>query len=153
MFSLIQRLASRPGAASSEPLRGRDERLRAAFAAAPVGLGVAGFDGRWVLFNDAAATVLGYTREELARVSLHEITHADDRQRELDFVRRMAAGDVKRYQIEKRGQPQRHALPPPVVHVHAAGEGKREAAGGEPAGRGAAGTLAVPEMHLGVRRR
>ena len=103
MFSLIQRLAARPGAAApGEPSRGRDERLRAAFAAAPVGLGVAGFDGRWVLFNDAAATVLGYTRDELARISLHEITHADDRQRELDFIRRMAAGDVKRYQIEKR---------------------------------------------------
>lgn len=103
MFSLIQRLASRPGAATAaEPSRGRDERLRAAFAAAPVGLGVAGFDGRWVLFNDAAATVLGYTRDELARVSLHEITHADDRGRELDFIRRMAAGDVKRYQLEKR---------------------------------------------------
>ena len=103
MFSLIQRLASRPGgAASAEPLRGRDERLRAAFAAAPIGLGVAGFDGHWVLFNDAAATVLGYTREELARVSLHELTHAEDRERELDFIRRMAAGDVKRYQIEKR---------------------------------------------------
>ncbi|HYC92087.1 MAG TPA: PAS domain S-box protein [Thermoanaerobaculia bacterium] len=103
MFSLIQRLASRPGAATpAEPSRGRDERLRAAFAAAPVGLGVADFDGHWVLFNDAAATVLGYTREELAGVSLHEITHADDRVRELDFIRRMAAGDVKRYQIEKR---------------------------------------------------
>jgi PAS domain S-box-containing protein len=103
MFSLIQRLASRPGAAApGEPGRGRDERLRAAFAAAPVGLGVAGFDGRWVLFNDAAATVLGYTREELGRIGLHEITHPQDRERELDFLRRMRAGDVKRYQIEKR---------------------------------------------------
>ncbi|HEX6086103.1 MAG TPA: PAS domain S-box protein [Thermoanaerobaculia bacterium] len=103
MFSLIQRLASRPGTATpAEPSRGRDERLRAAFAAAPVGLGLAGFDGRWLLFNDAAASVLGYTREELSRVSLHEITHADDRARELDFIRRMAAGSVKRYQLEKR---------------------------------------------------
>lgn len=103
MFTLLQRLASRPGAAASaEPVRGRDERLRAAFAAAPVGLGVAGFDGRWILFNDAAATLLGYTREELARLGLHDITHPDDRARELDFLRRMAAGEVKRYQLEKR---------------------------------------------------
>jgi PAS domain S-box-containing protein len=100
MFSLIQRLASRP--APAEAVRGRDDRLRAAFAAAPVGLGMAGFDGRWLLFNDTAASVLGYTREELGRVSLHEITHAEDMKRELDFIRRMAAGEVKRYQIEKR---------------------------------------------------
>ncbi|HVG23535.1 MAG TPA: PAS domain S-box protein, partial [Thermoanaerobaculia bacterium] len=103
MFSLLQRLTSRPGATPSvEPLRGRDERLRAAFAAAPIGLGVAGFDGRWLLFNDAATALLGYTREELARVSLHEITHADDLPRELDFLRRMAAGEIKRYQLDKR---------------------------------------------------
>jgi PAS domain S-box-containing protein len=99
MFSLLQRWSSRgtPPAAGT-----RDDRLRAAFAAAPVGLGVAGFDGRWLLFNDAAATLLGYSREELGRLSLHDITHAEDLPRELDFLRRMAAGEVQRYQIEKR---------------------------------------------------
>ena len=103
MFNLFQRLTARPGAIlRAEPFRGRDERLRAAIAAAPVGLGLAGFDGHWYFFNDAAATLLGYTREELSRVSVHEITHPEDRERELDFIRRMAAGDVKRYQLEKR---------------------------------------------------
>jgi PAS domain S-box-containing protein len=102
MFSIIQRLTSRPQPSAPPQARSRDERLRAAFAAAPVGLGVAGFDGRWVLFNDAAASVLGYTREDLGRVSLHDLTHPDDVKRELDFLRRMAAGDIRRYQVEKR---------------------------------------------------
>jgi len=97
MVSLIQRLSPREPSVSV-----RDERVRAAFSAAPVGLGLAGFDGRWLLFNDTAATLLGYTREELGRLSLHEITHADDLPRELAYIRRMSEGAGQRYRIEKR---------------------------------------------------
>lgn len=82
--------------------RERDERLRAAFAAAPVGLALVGFDGRCLLFNDAAAQLLGYTREELGRISLQDITHPDDLPRELAYIRKMSAGETNRYQIEKR---------------------------------------------------
>ena len=99
MFSLLQRLSS-PAEPSSSTAR--DDRVRAALAAAPVGIGVAGFDGRWLLCNDAAVARLGYSRAELARFSLLDITHADDRARELDLLRRMSAGEVQRYQIEKR---------------------------------------------------
>ena len=103
MFNLFQRLTARPGAAMrGEPSRARDERLRAAIAAAPVGIALTGFDGQWLFFNDAAAALLGYTREELRRVSLHEITHPGDRERELDFLRRMTAGEMKRYEMDKR---------------------------------------------------
>src|SRR5215212_1938905 len=103
MFSLIQRLAARPEVpAASEGASARDERLRAAFAAVPVGLAVCGLDGRWLLFNDAAAEILGYTRQELSRVSLHELTHPADVPRENALLKRLHAGDVPRYRIEKR---------------------------------------------------
>jgi PAS domain S-box-containing protein len=103
MFSLIQRLAARPEVpAASEGASARDERLRAAFAAVPVGLAVCGLDGRWLLFNDAAAEILGYTRQELSRVSLHELTHPADVPRENALLKRLRAGDVPRYRIEKR---------------------------------------------------
>lgn len=97
MVSLVPRLSPR-----EPPVSVRDERVRAAFAAAPVGLGLAGFDGRWLLFNDTAATLLGYTREELGRISLHDITHAEDLPRELAYLRRMSEGEGQRYRIEKR---------------------------------------------------
>ena len=97
MVSLLPRLSQR------EPsVPARDERVRAAFAAAPVGLGLTGFDGRWLLFNDTAATLLGYTREELGRISLLEITHVEDLPRELAYIRRMSEGEGQRYRIEKR---------------------------------------------------
>lgn len=101
MLNLIQRLASKPEA-SRETAAVRDERLRAAFAAVPVGLALCGLDGRWLLFNDAAAGLLGYTREELSRLTLHELTHPSDVPRENAFLKRLHAGEVQRYRIEKR---------------------------------------------------
>ncbi|HEX6097076.1 MAG TPA: PAS domain S-box protein [Thermoanaerobaculia bacterium] len=103
MLNLIQRLSSRPAASSAnESSAARDERLRAAFAAVPVGLALCGLDGRWLLFNDAAAEVLGYPRNELSRVSLHELTHPSDLPRENAFLKRLHAGEIQRYRIEKR---------------------------------------------------
>ena len=102
MFSLINRLSTRPGVPPSEGATARDERLRAAFAAMPVGLALCGLDGRWLLFNDDAAEILGYARQELSRVSLHELTHPADMQRENAFLKRLLAGEVQRYRIEKR---------------------------------------------------
>jgi PAS domain S-box-containing protein len=104
MFKLIHRLSARPAApvASSDTTIPRDERLRAAFAAAPVGLALCGLDGRWLVFNDAAAEVLGHSRHELARVSLHDLTHPGDVQRENALIKRLNSGEVQRYSIEKR---------------------------------------------------
>ena len=102
MFDLFQRLSGRPDVRPSEGATSRDERLRAAFAAVPVGLALCGLDGRWLVFNDAAAEILGYTRQELSRVSLHEITHRTDVQRENALLKRLHSGEVQSYRIEKR---------------------------------------------------
>ncbi len=102
MVSLIHRFSARAAAPQSEAATARDERLRSAFAAVPVGLALCGLDGRWLVFNDAAAEILGYARNELARVSLHDLTHPSDVQREHALLKKLHAGDVHSYRIEKR---------------------------------------------------
>ncbi len=82
--------------------RVRDERLRAAFAAAPVGLALAGPDDRFLVSNDIASQLLGHSREELCRVSLLDITHPDDQQRARADARKLASGEVSLYQIHRR---------------------------------------------------
>jgi PAS domain S-box-containing protein len=100
MLSFMNRVAGK----GAQPRAGgaRDERLRAAFDVAPIGLGIATLDGHWILFNDACCALLGYTRDELHRVRLNDITHADDAARELAFIKRVLSGDAQRYRIEKR---------------------------------------------------
>ncbi|MBV8516374.1 MAG: PAS domain S-box protein [Acidobacteria bacterium] len=100
MLSFLNRVSGKgtqPRAAGA-----RDERLRGAFDVAPIGLGIAALDGHWILFNDACCALLGYTRDELHRVRLNDITHPDDAARELAFIKRVLNGDAQRYRIEKR---------------------------------------------------
>lgn len=96
MISLVRK----PGGA--RPRRDRDERLRAGFDAAPVGLAFATVDGHWLNVNERFRTIVGYTREELARISLDSLTHAEDAKKEASMMRKLVAGDTDSYRIEKR---------------------------------------------------
>jgi PAS domain S-box-containing protein len=80
----------------------RDASLKVAFEAAGVGLATATLDGHWLNVNDTCCHLLGYTREELVRYSLNDLTHPDDAKKELVLIKRVLAGDSQRYRIEKR---------------------------------------------------
>jgi len=94
MFSLVRK----PPAAS----RDRDLRMRTTFEQAPVGVALVATDGRWLQFNDRFHEILGYTREQIGRLSFSDLTHPDDAKLEAVLVRRLLAGDVPHYRIEKR---------------------------------------------------
>jgi len=51
--------------ADREALLESEERYRATFANAAVGIAHVAMDGRWLRFNDAVCTITGYSREEL----------------------------------------------------------------------------------------
>jgi len=82
--------------------RHRDERVRAAVEQAPVGIALVATDGRWLQFNERFHEVIGYTREQLGRMSFHDLTHPDDAKIESALVRRLLNGDIPNYRIEKR---------------------------------------------------
>ena len=93
-------LVRKPG--GMRPRRDRDERLRAGFDIAPVGLAFATVDGHWLNVNERFRTIVGYTREELARISLDSLTHAEDAKKEASMMRKLIAGDTDSYRLEKR---------------------------------------------------
>lgn len=80
----------------------KQARLFAAVSAAPIGIALATIDGHWLHFNEAFRSLLGYTREELARITFVSLTHPEDAKRELALVKRMLAGEAESYRIEKR---------------------------------------------------
>ncbi len=58
---------------------------------------------RWLHVNDRMCEILGYTRAEiLAFESCMQLTHPDDQIREEGQLRRLLAGEIDDYQIEKR---------------------------------------------------
>lgn len=84
------------------PPRDRDGRFRAGVEQAPLGIAFVDRDGGWLHVNDRFGEIVGYTREQLRRVGFHEITHPDDARREAALMRRLRAGEIRRYRIEKR---------------------------------------------------
>jgi len=83
-------------------LRGSEELFRAAFEAAAVGMAHVAPDGRWLRVNDCLCNIVGYSREELWGMSFQDITHLDDLEADLEQARRMIAGEIRSYYMEKR---------------------------------------------------
>jgi len=80
----------------------RDDRLRRGLENAPLGVAFASVDGNWLQLNERLRTLLGYTREELGRITFNSITHPDDARKELALIKRVIHGDVDSYRIHKR---------------------------------------------------
>ncbi len=85
-----------------EILRESEERFRATFEHAAIGAAQVGIDGRWLRVNQKLAEIVGYEPEELLKTTFQDITHPDDLEGDLDQVRRLLAGEVQTYTMEKR---------------------------------------------------
>lgn len=83
-------------------LRESEELNRATFEQAAVGLAHVGLDGRWLRVNDRLCAIAGYSREELLQGTFQDVTHPDDLEKDLDFVRQVLSGERKTYSMEKR---------------------------------------------------
>lgn len=68
------------------------------------GLGVArvSLDGRWLAVNQSLCDILGYSRAQLLRKQLREITRFDDLQDELADCHRLLTGAIPSFTSEKR---------------------------------------------------
>jgi PAS domain S-box-containing protein len=86
----------------AEALREAEERFRGAFEHAAIGMALVAPDGRWLRVNHAVCEIVGYNEQELLERSFQDITHPDDLDADVEAVRRMLAGEIRSYQIDKR---------------------------------------------------
>ncbi len=87
---------------AEEALRESESRFRSAFDHAAIGMAITRADGRWLKVNRSFATALGYTQDELLALTFQQVTHPDDVAQNVDFARRAIAGEMQRYQMDKR---------------------------------------------------
>ena len=85
-----------------EALRLSEERFSSAFEYAAIGMALVALDGRWLKVNRALSRIVGYSSQELLAKTFQEITHPDDLETDLEYVRQMIAGAIPTYQMEKR---------------------------------------------------
>jgi len=83
-------------------LRESEQRFRRSFDDAAIGMALVGRDGRWLQVNRSLCEMVGYPEEELLEKTFQDITHPDDLEKDLEQVRRLRAGEIRTYQMEKR---------------------------------------------------
>jgi PAS domain S-box-containing protein len=85
-----------------EALRDSEARFRATFENAAVGIARVAPDGRWLEVNQRLCEIVGYAREELMTKTFGDITHPDDLESDWNQARRLLAGEIENYSMEKR---------------------------------------------------
>ena len=83
-------------------LRDSEERFRATFEQAAVGIAQVGLDGRWLRVNQRLCEIVGYERAELLQCTFQDVTHPEDLNIDLAFVRQVLAGEIQNYSMVKR---------------------------------------------------
>ncbi|BBJ23151.1 EAL domain-containing protein [Candidatus Nitrotoga sp. AM1P] len=71
-----------------------EQRFRATFEQAAVGIAHVGLDGRWLRVNNKLCIITGYSEEELLTHDRPSITYPDDIPDELNSMQQLLAGDV-----------------------------------------------------------
>ena len=82
--------------------RDSDSLFRRIFEDGPVGMALVGPDFRLSEANEAFCRFTGYSADELRELTFADITHPDDVDTDLRLARRVFAGEVSGYSIDKR---------------------------------------------------
>jgi PAS domain S-box-containing protein len=85
-----------------ETIRESEERFRSAIDHAPIGMALVALNGHFIQVNRSLCEIVGYTESELLFRDFQSITHPDDLETDLGYMRAMIEGKINTYQMEKR---------------------------------------------------
>jgi len=87
---------------AEEALQTSEAHFRSVFESTIMGIAFGDLNGRFIDINPAMQRILGYSIDELMRLSMAEITHADDIEKDFALFQEVLEGKHSYYQIEKR---------------------------------------------------
>src|SRR5215831_7519648 len=87
---------------AEENLRRSEQRWRAVFENSAIGVALTDMTGRFLATNSAYQQMLGYSEEELKKLTFLELTREDDAQRNWALVTELIDGKRSQFQIEKQ---------------------------------------------------
>lgn len=80
----------------------REEQFHQAFEFAPIGMALVSTRGGWIRVNKTLSQMLGYENEEFLTRLFQDITHPDDLETDLHQMEQLLAGQIDKYQMDKR---------------------------------------------------
>ncbi len=87
---------------AEQALRESESLFRTALEWSPIGMAIRDLDGHWLAVNRALCDLVGYTEEELRKLSFREISHPDDVDADAVLAEELLAGQRQGYSREKR---------------------------------------------------
>ena len=87
---------------AEEALEKSEEQFRLIFEQAPIGMAMTSLDSKFIKVNKTLATMLGYTEDELLKLSPNDITHPDDLAKNIELNRKLTSGEINEWSFEKR---------------------------------------------------
>jgi two-component system sensor histidine kinase UhpB len=80
-----------------------EQRFRATFELAAIGIAHVAIDGSWLRVNQRLCDITGYERAELLKITFQDITHPDDLDKDLEQLNAVLSGAPSdSYTMEKR---------------------------------------------------
>ena len=83
-------------------LQESEERFRATFEQAAVGIAHVSPEGTWLHVNQRICDIVGHTQEELYQLNFQDVIHPDDLDADLAYAQQLLAGEIDSYAMEKR---------------------------------------------------
>ena len=102
LFAVWNRSLNRRVRERTAELATSEERFRATFEQAAVGVAHVAPDGRFLRVNQRFCDIVGYSHEEMLERAHQDITHPEDLGADLDQARQLLDGEAETYSMEKR---------------------------------------------------
>jgi len=83
-------------------LSGSEEKLRAIFDIANIGVSITDNKGRYEIFNKWWCDYLGYSEKEISIKTFIDITYHEDIDISREYFQRVLSGEIDKYRLEKR---------------------------------------------------
>lgn len=87
---------------AEEILRESEERFRATFDEAALAMSITDLSGMWIAHNQVYQSLFGYSLDELKQMDFMQITHPDDRKKNLPEMMKLVTGELSTLKLEKR---------------------------------------------------
>lgn len=81
----------------NKTLRESEERFRGTFEQAAIGIAHVSPEGRFLRINQRFCDIVGYTKEEMLKHTFQDLTHPEDLDIDLEYVRQMLLGEIQTY--------------------------------------------------------
>lgn len=85
-----------------DEIRLSEEKFYNAFYYSGIGMALVSLEGKWLEVNPQLLYIIGYTRDEMLKLTFQDITHPEDLEADLTLVQETLDGKRDTYKMEKR---------------------------------------------------